>query len=145
VKGWLLDTDVLSATGPSRRPLPPEAVRWFTERTDTLYFSTITVAEVEAGIARLLRIGAARRADNLREWFDRIVERYAERVLPFDIAAARLAGAIGDAALATGRHPGFADVAIAAIAKASALVVVTLNRRHFEPLGVEVVNPFAAQ
>jgi len=79
----------------------------------------------------------------LCEWFDRILDDYADRVLPFDLAAARIAGALGDAAQATGRHPGFADVAIAAIAKAHELVVVTLNRRHFDPLGVEVVNPFA--
>jgi toxin FitB len=101
------------------------------------------VAEVEAGIARLRRIGTGPRADNLREWFDRVVEIYAERILPFDIAAARIAGAVGDSALAAGRHPGFADVAIAAIAKSRELVVATLNRRHFEPLGVEIVNPFA--
>ena len=76
-------------------------------------------------------------------WFDRIVAVYADRVLSFDLAAARVAGALGDAAQAMGRHPGFADVAIAAIAKAHELVVVTLNQRHFDPLGVEVFNPFA--
>jgi toxin FitB len=37
--------------------------------------------------------------------------------LPFDLAAARIAGVLNDATLADGRHPGFADVAIAAIAK----------------------------
>lgn len=63
-------------------------------------------------------------------------------MLSFDLAAARVAGALSDAAQAAGRHPGFADVAIAAIAKARELVVVTLNQRHFDPLGVEVFNPF---
>ena len=141
MRGWLLDTDVLSATRPSKRPLPRETAQWFKARTDALYFSTITAAEVEAGIARLRRAGSGPRADNLRQWFDRLVNVFAERILPFDIAAAKVAGAIGDAA---GRHPGFADVAIAAIAKSRELVVVTLNRRHFEPLGAEIVNPFAA-
>ncbi|HEY1257933.1 MAG TPA: PIN domain-containing protein [Stellaceae bacterium] len=143
--GWLLDTNVLSATGPGKRPLPPAVVSWFKERTESLYFSTVTAAEVEAGITRLYRLGSDTRADNLREWFDRIVELYDDRILPFDLAAAVVAGALGDLALAAGSHPGFADVAIAATAKSRELVVVTLNRWHFEPLGVEIINPFAPQ
>jgi predicted nucleic acid-binding protein len=143
VTGWLLDTDVLSAFAPGRHSIPPDAAAWFDDRTDELYLSAITAAEIEAGIAKLFRTGATRRAEALRMWFDRIVAVYADRVLSFDLAAARIAGALGDAAQATGRQPGFADVAIAAIAKAHELVVVTLNQRHFDPLGVEVFNPFA--
>jgi predicted nucleic acid-binding protein len=79
----------------------------------------------------------------LRQWFDRILDAYRDRLLAFDLPAARISGLLGDSALAAGRHPGFADVAIAAIAKARELVVVTLNQRHFDPLGVEVINPFA--
>jgi predicted nucleic acid-binding protein len=75
-------------------------------------------------------------------WFERILAVYADRVLSFDLAAARVAGTLGDAAQAAGRHPGFADVAIAAIAKARGLVVVTMNQRHFDPLGVEAFDPF---
>jgi predicted nucleic acid-binding protein len=143
VTGWLLDTDVLSAFAPGRQSIPPDAAAWFDDRTDELYLSAITAAEIEASIAKLFRTGATRRAETLRMWFDRIVAVYADRVLSFDLAAARVAGALGDAAQAMGRHPGFADVAIAAIAKAHELVVVTLNQRHFDPLGVEVFNPFA--
>jgi predicted nucleic acid-binding protein len=102
----------------------------------------ISVAEIEAGIAELRRTGSVRRADNLDQWFDRILDDYADRLLTFDLVAARIAGSLADAARAIGRHPVFGDVAIAAIAKARELVVVTLNRRHFEPLGVAVVNPF---
>jgi predicted nucleic acid-binding protein len=36
-----------------------------------------------------------------------------------------------------------ADIAIAAIAQVHELVVLTTNIRHFEPLGVSVLNPFA--
>jgi predicted nucleic acid-binding protein len=143
VTGWLLDIDVLSAFALGRHSIPPDAAAWFDDRTDELYLSAITAAEIEAGIAKLFRTGATRRAEALRMWFDRIVAVYADRVLSFDLAAARIAGALRDAAQATGRQPGFADVAIAAIAKAHELVVVTLNQRHFDPLGVEVFNPFA--
>ena len=69
---------------------------------------------------------------------------YADRILPFDLGAARIAGMLmlSDAAQADGRHPGFADVAIAAIAKSRDLAILTLNLRHFDPLGVDARNPF---
>ena len=140
--GWLLDTNVLSAFAPGRPAVAPDAAAWFEERTDELYLSAITAAEVEAGIAKLRRTGAVRRADELRLWFDGMLGSYADRVLPFDLAAARIAGELGDAARAEGRQPGFADVAIAAIAQSRRLVILTLNARHFDPLGVESRDPF---
>jgi toxin FitB len=143
VSGWLLDTNILSAFAPGRHSIPPDAAAWFDGHTDELYLSATTAAEIEAGIAKLFRAGAARRAEALRMWFERILAVYADRVLSFDLAAARVAGALSDAAQAAGHHPGFADVAIAAIAKARELAVVTLNQRYFDALGVEVVNPFA--
>ena len=143
MNGWLLDTNVISAFGPGKRPLPSVIAAWFRTRTEALYLSTISAAELEAGVAKLRRIGSDRRAENLRQWLDRVLDDYADRVLAFDLPAARIAGVLGDSAQAAGRHPGFADVAIAAIAKARELVLVTLNRRHFAPLGVEMFNPFA--
>lgn len=143
MSGWLLDTNILSAFAPRRHTISPDAAAWFDDRSEALYLSVITVAEIEAGIAKLVRTGSARRAEALRVWFDRIVAVYADRVLPFDFAAASVGGALSDAAQSAGRHPGFADVAIAAIAKARDLVLVTLNQRHFDPLGIEVFNPFA--
>jgi predicted nucleic acid-binding protein len=60
----------------------------------------------------------------------------------FDHAAARIADVLGGSAQAEGRHPGFGDLAIAAIAKLWSLVVVTLNLRHFDSIGVDTFNPF---
>jgi predicted nucleic acid-binding protein len=142
VTGWLLDTNVLSAFAPGKRAIAPRTAAWFEERTDDLFLSAITVAEIEAGVAKLRRTGSGWRADQLRDWFERMLSFYSDRVLPFDLTAARLAGALSDAAQAEGRHPGFADVAIAAIAKARELVILTLNLRHFDPLGVDTLNPF---
>ncbi len=140
--GWLLDTNILSAFAPGKPTVIPAVAAWFAERTDGLFLSAITAAEVEAGIAKLRRVGSRPRADELRDWFDRMLSFYADRVLPFDLGAARIAGALSDAAQADGCHPGFADVAIAAIAKSRELVVLTLNLRHFDPLGVDARNPF---
>ena len=141
--GWLLGTDVLSVFAPGKRAVVPKVISWFEDRTEELYLSSITAAEIEAGISKARRTGSGRRADELRAWFERMLSFYADRVLPFDLAAARIAGALSDAAQAAGRHPGFADVAIAAIAKSRELVILTLNLRHFDPLGVDTLNPFA--
>jgi len=80
---------------------------------------------------------------NCRLGLKRMMSFYADRVLPFDLTAASRAGALSDAAQAEGRHPGFAGVAIAAIAKSRELLILTLNLRHFGPLGVDALNPFA--
>jgi toxin FitB len=142
VTGWLLDTNILSAFAPGKPAVPSNTADWFAEHTNELFLSAITAAEIEAGIAQLRRTGSGRRANQLNDWFERLLSFYADRVLSFDLAAARVAGALSDAARAGGRHPGFADIAIAAIAKSRELVIVTLNLRHFEPLGVDTLNPF---
>ena len=140
--GWLLDTNILSAFAPGKPAVPTNMAVWFAEHTDELFLSAITAAEIEAGIAQRRRSGAERRANQLSDWFEGLLNFYADRVLSFDLAAARIAGALSEVARAGGRHPGFADVAIAAIAKSRELVIVTLNLRHFEPLGVDALNPF---
>ncbi len=142
--GWLIDTNVLSAFGPDKPTLRPETASWLRERADALFLSTITAAEIEAGIAKLHRTGAPRRAERLRGWLDRILEQYTDRVLSFDLPAARIAGGFIDAAQAQGRHPGFADISIAAIAHVHQLTILTVNLRHFRPLGVDALNPFAS-
>jgi predicted nucleic acid-binding protein len=120
LNGRLLNTDVLSAFAPGRPSVSLATASWFDDRTEVLYLSAITAAEIEANITKLFQTGAARRADALPVWFDRILAVYVDRVLSFDLAAARVGGALSDSAQAAGRHPGFADVAIAAIAKARA-------------------------
>jgi len=144
VTGWLLDTNILSEFAPGKPAVPAKVASWFNARTDELYLSAITAAEIEAGISKLRRTDSGRRADELHDWFERILSFYADRVLPLDLAAARIAGALSDAALADGRNPGFADVAIAAIAKSRELVILTFNLRHFGPLGVDALNPLNA-
>jgi predicted nucleic acid-binding protein len=101
---------------PASRAVAPKVVSWFEHRTDELFLSATTAAEIEAGISKLRRTGSGPRADELRDWFERMLSFYADRVLPFDLTAARIAGALGDGAQADGNRPGFADVAIAAIA-----------------------------
>ena len=142
MSGYLVDTSVLSAFAPSRTETTPEALaEWFRKNGDRLYLSSISIAEIEKGIAKLRRAGAIKRADSLKGWLDSIETGYDDHVLPFDGKAARLAGQIDDAVTAKGRNPGLADIIIAATAKAHDLTILTANERHFEALGVEYANP----
>ncbi len=132
--GFLLDTSALSLIAPGRPDLPAGVADRLRGASDRLYLSTVTVAEIREGIAKLRRKGATGRADAIEAWFATLRHVFAERVLPFGIDEAEEAGALADCAVGIGRHPGFADVAIAGTAKAHRLAVVTENGKHFEPL-----------
>jgi hypothetical protein len=112
--------------------------------TEHLYLSVLTLSEIDQGIAKARRQGASRRATLLSEWVEAVILLYANRVLPIDVAAARLAGALADLASPKGHAPGFVDVAIAATARVNDLTILTRNLRHFAPLGVPAWDPFVA-
>ena len=111
--------------------------------SDRVFLSTITVAEIEDGIAKAVREKSRRKASDLTAWFETVLHLYGDRILPFDIGAARIAGRLSDRARGSGHAPGFADLAIAATAVANRLTVLTRNLRHFVPLGVPALDPFA--
>jgi predicted nucleic acid-binding protein len=141
--GWLLDTNVVSAFAPGRPAVSPAVAARFEAETDNLFLCAITVTEIVAGIAKLRRTGAGARAARLQPWFEQILDVYADRVLPFDLPAARAAGELADATLSRGHTPGLADAAIGAIAQTRGLTVLTANLRRFEALRVSALDPFA--
>lgn len=139
---YLVDTDVLSVGAPGRRQRPAALVGWMDARSDALFLSTVTVAEIRHGIVRLERTGGAERAARLGDWLGLVLHLYGDRVIPFDIAAATVAGSLMHKARAIGHAPGFADLAIAATAGSRNLTVLTCNLRRFAPLDVRAINPF---
>ena len=139
---YLVDTNVLSIGAPGRREGTAALTDWLDASSDELFLSTITVAEVSDGIAKLRRSGDLARADRLDDWLEVVLHLYGDRVMPFDIPAARLAGLLMDRARATGHAPGFADLAIAATAGVHDLAVLTRNVRHFAPLDIPALDPF---
>jgi predicted nucleic acid-binding protein len=137
---YLLDTNIVSADAPAKRQVGPDAfAAWVRGHGDQLYISAVTIAEIEAGIARAIRIGATTKAEHLRRWLDAVEHFYAGRILAFGIEDARQAGTILDRARS--HDPGFEDIAIAATAAARGFTVLTANERHFAPLGVPHLNP----
>ncbi len=141
-EGYLLDTSVISALAPGREVhLPAGIADWLQSHDSQLFIPCIAVAELSQGISKLRRAGSGERADRLDHWLDGLIAGYGERIVPLDAAAARLAGRMSDDAIAQGRHPGFADVSIAALAQNANLLLLTRNLKHFEPLGIPCVDP----
>ncbi len=140
---YLVDTDVISADAPTKHRLTG-LLDWMDANSERLYLSAIAVAEIEDGIAKARREDAGRKASRLAQWLDGLLHLYSERVLPFDLAAARVAGQFTDLARSKGQSPGFADIAIAATAKAHGLIVLTRNLKHFAPFGIPARDPFRA-
>ena len=135
---YLIDTVVLSELRKSRRD--PTLVAWFErQRTADLFVSVISIAEIERGIVRQRKRDPIF-AVALASWLDKVQTLYGERILAFDLQAARrwgvLSAAIGNES---------ADLMIAAIALEHGLMVVTRNVSDFDPTGVPVLDPFKPQ
>ena len=141
---YLLDTNVVSALGPGRSTKTEPLADWLRAKTDLLFLSVVTIAELEAGVAKLRRNGTERKAELIGAWIEAVLALFGARVLAFGIAEARIAGALHDRARAAGIDPGFADVAIAATASQHGLLILTRNTRHFSALGVPLHDPFKA-
>jgi predicted nucleic acid-binding protein len=148
VPGYLLDTNAVSILAPSAVPRAGAASAraaafraWVRRHGDALFLSVITLAEIQAGISRLERKGAAKRAADLSHWLSAILELYQSRTIPLAAGAALETGRMLDRAMAAGDAPGFEDAAIAATAFVNDLTVVTANERHFKHFGVSFISP----
>lgn len=132
---FLIDTVTLSAL--RKRQRNPNVVAWFErQRTADLYLSVISIGEIERGIARQRAVDPDFAAA-LAGWLDRVLTVYGERIVPFDLRAARRWGALS-AALGNDS----ADLMIAATALEHGLTVVTRNVSDFALTGVAAVDPF---
>lgn len=133
---FLLDTNVVSALRVRGRNPAVEAWAASVPVGDQ-FVAAVTIAEVERGVVSKERSDPAQ-GEILRRWFtDRVIPAFADRVVPSDLPAARV--------LATYRVPEHApldDALIAAIAQANDLILVTRNTKHFDPLGIRLLNPW---
>jgi predicted nucleic acid-binding protein len=137
----LLDTNVLSEL--MRAKPAPEVVAWIdAQPTSQFYISAITVAEILYGIARM---ADGKRKQSLLAlatlMFD---EDFAGRILSFDADAAIHYAGLAAESEAKGTVVDMADCQIAAIAVLHDAQVATRNVRHFDYLGVAIVNPWQA-
>ncbi len=142
---YLVDTNIISVTAPTKPHPASELVDWMEQNTDRLYVSAVTVMEIEDGIAKAERTGARQKEALLKAWLEAILHLYSDRILAFDLKVAPAAGRLSDLARGRGLSPGFADLVIAATAQSHGLVVLTRNLRHFVSLDVRAVDPISDQ
>jgi toxin FitB len=135
----LLDTNVVSE---AMKPEPHRGVRdWLdAQAAETLFLSSVTVAEVLFGIGALPR---GRRKDKLAETLDGVLELFAGRVLPFDIEAARRYADLAVRARAAGRGFPTPDGYLAAIAAAHGFAVASRDTSAFNAAGLTVIDPWS--
>jgi predicted nucleic acid-binding protein len=136
----VLDTNVISE---AMKPEPHPAVRaWLNaQAAQTLYLSSVTLAELLFGIAAL---PAGRRKDMLAKALDGLLELFRGRVLPFDADAARHYAELAVLARAGGRGFPTPDGYIAAIAASRGFIVASRDTAPYEAAGVTVINPWEA-
>jgi predicted nucleic acid-binding protein len=139
VRGWLLDTNVLSEL---RRPRPDSQVLTFVaaQPTARLFVSTVTLAEIRFGIERVA--DPERRAD-LSAWLAHTLRPLFEgRVVPITENVLLRWRQVVEAGRRRGHTYSEPDVLIAAAALVEQLVVVSRDVGEFIEARVPVLNPW---
>lgn len=133
----LLDTNVISQL--AKDEPHPAVLGWLVEAADEdMYLSVITVEEIREGI-ELMPAGKKKR--RLDQWLsEEVLQDYRDRILPVTLEIADLCGRILGGKETRGFHTETSDAYIAATARVHGLALATLNRKHFERLGVELVE-----
>jgi len=136
----LLDTNVVSE---AMKPEPAPAVRaWLdAQAAETLFLSSVTVAELMFGIGALPN---GRRKDKLTAALDGLLELFADRILPFDTRAARRYADLAVTARAAGKGFPTPDGYIAATAAAHDFAVASRDTSAFTAAGLTVIDPWMA-
>ena len=135
----LLDTNVISE--PLRASGDLNVLAWIDAQiVETLYLSTISLAELRFGIAALPE---GKRRDTLHTSLEqRVLPLFAGRILSFDAPASQAYATLRAQARSVGQAIATADGYIAAIATTHKLTVATRDTSPFEAAGVAVINPW---
>jgi len=136
----LLDTNVVTA---AMKPDPdPAVLSWLDEQAaETLFLCSVTIAELMFGIAALPK---GKRKDRLTTALEGVVTLFADRILPFDIEAARRYADLAVSARAAGRGFPTPDGYMAAIAAAHDFAVASRDSSAFSAAGLNVINPWTS-
>lgn len=137
----LLDTNVISEPW---KPVPDEAViAWLDAQVlETLFISSITIAELRFGIAAM---PFEKRQTTLRDRLEgEVLPHFSQRILSFDLATSQFFSELMARARLSGKKAiGTADGYIAATAAANGLAIATRDTSPFEAAGLKVINPWS--
>jgi len=135
----LLDTNIISE--PLKAAGNANVLAWIDAQiVETLYLSTISLAELRFGIAALPE---GKRRDMLHSSLEqRVLPLFAGRILPFDDPASQSYAMLRSRARAAGLAIAPADGYIAAIAATHGFAVATRDTSPFDAAGLTVLNPW---
>ena len=134
----LLDTNVVSEA--MKPELHPSVRDWLdAQAAETLFLSSVTIAELLFGIGALPK---GRRKAKLTATLDGVLELFAGRILPFDLAAAQRYADLAVKARAAGKGFPTPDGYIAAIAAAHGFAVASRDESAFRAAGMTVIDPW---
>ena len=133
----LVDTNVWSEL--VRQAPEPTVVEWEASEAENLWLSTVVIGEFLAGVSIM---PDGRRKQSLQSTYDDILELYADRIADFDLDSAHRYADVLSRQEAQGRNPGTADTQIAATALARGMALATRNTKHFEGLGLTLIDPW---
>ncbi|QJQ00907.1 type II toxin-antitoxin system VapC family toxin [Herbaspirillum rubrisubalbicans] len=136
----VLDTNVVSE---AMKPEPHARVRaWLNEQApETLYLTSVTMAEMLFGIASL---PTGKRRELLARRVDAVLRMFKDRILPFDTDAARAHAELAVKARCAGRGFPTPDGYIAAIAVSCGFIVASRDLAPYVAADLAVINPWQA-
>lgn len=134
----LLDTNVVSEAM-TREPHPQVRAWLDAQAAETLFLSSVTVAELLFGIGVL---PAGKRKDALAAAFGDVLDLFVNRILFFDTSAARCYAELAVKARTVGKGFPTPDGYIAAIAAAHGFTVASRDASAFNAAGLTVIDPW---
>jgi toxin FitB len=137
----ILDTNVISAC---MRPMKNKPViDWLNRRSmEKLWTTTITLFELRYGIEKLT--AGSHKSELEASWqeFGSII--FGDRILTFDLRAARAAAELAAVRAQKGRNVDSRDTFIAGVAISRGATLATRNARDFADAGISLVDPWTA-
>ena len=134
--GYLLDTNAVSE--PRKDRPDPLAAAVIASVLANSYLSVMTLGELRRGDA-LKQRRHPEMSSRYAAWIDSVEAVFGERILPVDLATAKLWGELNGAAPKT---PPVVDTLLAATAIVHNLTLVTRNVKDFTNFPVRVLNPW---
>jgi predicted nucleic acid-binding protein len=134
---FLIDTDLLSVL--ERKQVPPKLTNWIQDNEADIFLSVVSFAELQFGLDRAPATHKAGLAAWLAEIRRKLAPATEELTEPVLVRWKELLAELK----AKNRTMTCEDSLIAATALFHGHTVATRNKRHFEPAGVQIVDPLA--
>jgi toxin FitB len=135
----VLDTDVVSELMLNK---PDTTVlAWLDKQNASdLWLTSVIVTELLYGIARLP--DGVRKRDLQSALVTTLEQDFNQRVLSFDLESASICASLMATCERAGRVSSIADAQIAAVCILHGATLATRNTKHFEQMGLALINPW---